>query len=42
MDSSTTDQEERVKILEQKLSELRQQRLKVDEANETLKKKLEM
>ncbi len=39
MDSS--DQEEWVKKLEQKLSELRQQRIKVDEANETLRKKLE-
>lgn len=42
MDSSSTDQDERVKNLEQKLNELRQQRMKVDEANETLRKKLEM
>lgn len=41
MDSS--DQEEWVKVekLEQKLRELREQRIKVDEANETLRKKLE-
>ena len=42
MDSFSTDQDERVRSLEQKLNELRQQRIKVDEANETLKKKLEM
>lgn len=42
MDSSSTDQDERVKKLESKLNELRQQRVKVDEANDILKKKLEM
>lgn len=39
MDS--TNQEEYVKKLEERLDELRKQRVKVDEANETLKKKLE-
>lgn len=34
-------QEEWVKKLESKLGELREQRIKVDEANEILKKKLE-
>lgn len=37
----SNDQEEWVQKLEQKLNELREQRIKVDEANETLRKKLE-
>lgn len=37
----SNDQEEYVQKLEQKLNELRAQRIKVDEANETLRKKLE-
>lgn len=37
----SNEQEEYVQKLEQKLKELRAQRIKVDEANETLRKKLE-